>query len=109
MWFKRKTPVLGDFEQIALVQFTWVGEGPPFDGPGYYLVEESSEIYVLGDDGQRTGHVIYLEACGVQSHLGPGASGDFRITGGEGVYEGASGSGKMVRAYPGFYIGKIHR
>jgi hypothetical protein len=74
-----------------------------------YLLEESSEIYVLDDDGAPTGDVIYLEACGVDGRLVIGAFGGFRITGGEGVYEGASGSGKVVNAYPGTYIGEIYR
>ena len=100
---------IGDFVQIATVHFNWVGEEPPFSGRGVYLFEESSEIYPLDDDGVPTGDVIYLEACGVDGRLVIGAFGEFRITGGEGAYEGASGGGKVVNGYPGTYVGQINR
>jgi len=99
---------IGDFVQIATVHFYWVGGEPAFSGPGVYLVEESSEIYVLGDDGQPTRDVIYLEACGVDFGIAVGAFGDFRITGGKGIYKRASGSGQVVNAYPGTYVGEIY-
>ena len=100
---------VGDFVQIATVHFV-LDTDPAVSGPGpVYLVEESSEIHVFGDDGQPTGDVIYLEASGVDFGAAPGAFGDFHITGGKGIYQDASGSGKMVNTYPGTYVGTIFR
>ena len=100
---------IGRFVQIATVHFLWVGGEPAFAGPGTYLFEESSVIYVLGEDGGPTGDVIYLEAHGADGPGILGANGGFRITGGEGVYEGACGNGGVQDVYPGTYIGVIRK
>ncbi len=100
---------IGKFVQIATVHFYWVGGEPPFSGPGKYLFEESSVIYVLDDDGNPTGDVIYMEASGANGPWWIGANGGFEITGGEGIYEGASGNGGVQQVYPGTYIGVIRK
>lgn len=100
---------IGRFVQIATVHFFWVGGEPAFSGPGTYLFEESSVIYVLDDDDQPTGDVIYMEAHGADGPGIRGANGGFRITGGEGIYEGASGNGGVQDVYPGTYIGVIRK
>jgi hypothetical protein len=75
---------IGSYMQISVVTLT-------FGGDETLKFEDETTIYVLNGAGEPTGDVIYIEDTGTYS---TGRNeGSYRIVGGEGLYEGASGAG----------------
>jgi hypothetical protein len=71
---------VGAYEEISVVTFTYLGDAT-------WAYEDETTIYILNEKGKRTGDEIYIEGFGIS------ADGRFVITGGKGLYEGASGNG----------------
>jgi hypothetical protein len=95
---------IGSYEEVAYVTFTPAGDNTlKFDA--------TTTITVLGEEGEPTGDVIYTTGSGTFSTgtNNPRNDGSFRIIGGEGIYEGASGSGAFKFLAPTeTYTGVIH-
>jgi hypothetical protein len=90
---------IGSYEEIAFVTFTPVGKTFKFDG--------STTIYALDDKGMPTGDEIYTTDSGTFAN--GRNEGSFRIIGGAGLYQDASGSGAFQFVAPTeTYTGVIH-
>jgi hypothetical protein len=90
---------IGRYQEIAIVTFTHVGGTTwKFDGV--------TTISVLNDQGEPTGDEIYTTDSGTFSNLRN--EGSFRIVGGTGLFDGATGSGAFHYLAPtGTYTGVI--
>jgi hypothetical protein len=90
---------IGNYEEVAYVTFTPVGNTFKFDA--------TTTIYVLDDEGMPTGDEI--DTTGSGTFANGRNEGSFRIISGAGLYLGASGSGAFQFVAPTeTYTGVIH-
>jgi hypothetical protein len=91
---------IGSYEEIAFVTFTPVGDNT-------WKFDATTTIYVLDDEGMPTGDEI--NTTGFGTFANGRNEGSFRIMGGAGLYQDASGSGAFKYIAPTeTYTGVIH-